>query len=259
MCAIDSLAEGVNEPFGVREEGILLPPFNDISMPVEGRSVHLEEEMVEDDAGAAQASQNRAAEPVRRNAFRAALMIYTKRLRGGGGIGLPLFTPSYDVVPTFVFSTSIMLVLAAIDVFALEPYALQAYFPMFGASCALTTCLITSSGAQPRCLFLTHFVGALLGLSFGHVTKSLEQPLGRLLAGVFAVGVLSPLTTLFGGFQPSSSATAVLAAFHEYGRMNDEGFMFLVVPVILGVFIIFILSWVANNLIPWRTAYPLWW
>ncbi|ORC93232.1 uncharacterized protein TM35_000011090 [Trypanosoma theileri] len=259
MYALDVETEGVRELVGGRGEGIILPPCDSSSITAEERSVKFEEEMMEIGGSVSQDSENSVTSPVRMNVFCVALSTYIKRLRGGGVEGLPVFAPSLDLVPTFLLSIGIMLVLAAVDVFALEPYGLQSYLPSFGSSCALTVCLMTTPGAQPRCFILTHFIGAFLGLSFGHATKTLEQPLGRLLASVFAVSVLSPLMSLLGWFQPSSSATAVLAAFHEYGRMNDEGYMFLVAPVLLGVFIIFILSWVTNNLVPWRPAYPLWW
>ncbi|RNE95695.1 HPP family protein, partial [Trypanosoma conorhini] len=94
---------------------------------------------------------------------------------------------------------------------------------------------------------------------FAHATGSLAQPLGQLLAGAFAVALLTPACLLFGWFQLSSSATAVLAVFHKRGRMHDAGYIFLVTPVLLGGLIVFACSWLMNSLIPWRPSYQVCW
>ncbi|ESL09465.1 hypothetical protein TRSC58_02812 [Trypanosoma rangeli SC58] len=152
-----------------------------------------------------------------------------------------------------------MLFLAVVDEYGLSQYGLQLYLPSFWASCALTVCLTTAPGAQPQAQLGSHFFGALFGLSFAHATKPLGRPLGPLLASTFAVALLTCVCLLFGWFQPSSSATTVLAAFYRHGPMHDAGYIFLLTPVLLGVVIVFVFSWLMNNLIPWRPAYPICW
>ncbi|EKF26345.1 hypothetical protein MOQ_009966 [Trypanosoma cruzi marinkellei] len=187
------------------------------------------------------------------------LLVYLRRLRGAGEKGLPFFTLSIDLIFTFLFSTGIMLILAVVDVYGSEPHGLQAYLPAFAASCALTACFTTTPGAQPQGLFGSHLLAALIGLSFSHATHSLEQPLGHLLASVFAVAFLASACHIFGWFQPSSAATAVSAVFYENGQRKDGGYIFVLFPVLIGVTIIFVLSFLLNNLVPWRPAYPVWW
>ncbi|EPY39022.1 HPP family protein [Angomonas deanei] len=119
-------------------------------------------------------------------------------------------------------------------------------------------CLLVSPGAQPRALILTHIVGAFLGVSWGHITKSLPEPLNHLLASAFAVPMITVLMMMTGTMQPSAAATTCLAAFHTYGEMKDQGFMFLVTPATLGPCVLVFLAWILNNLIPWRSNYPLW-
>ncbi|KAF8290921.1 hypothetical protein TcBrA4_0114890 [Trypanosoma cruzi] len=184
-------------------------------------------------------------------------LVYLRRLRGAGEKGPPFFAPSVDFIPTFLFSTVIMLTLGVADVYGFEPHGLQAYLPAFAASCALTACFTTAPGAQPQALLGSHLLAALVGLSFAHATHSLEQPLGHLLASVFAVAFLAPVCHIFGWFQPSSAATAVSAAFYENGQ-KDGGYIFVIFPVLIGVSIIFVISWLLNNLIPWRPPYPVW-
>ncbi|EPY27378.1 HPP family protein [Strigomonas culicis] len=118
--------------------------------------------------------------------------------------------------------------------------------------------LLTSPGSQPRALVATHIVGAFLGVSWAHITSSLPQPLGQLLACAFAVSILTALMMITGTMQPSASATTCLAALHEYGAMKDQGFMFMVCPALLGGCVICFLGWILNNLIPWRHCYPVW-
>ncbi|RNF00620.1 HPP family protein [Trypanosoma conorhini] len=214
---------------------------------------------VEDPQGAPPATGGHVSAPREVAASRCFLAVYLGRLRGAGETGPPALALSLDLLPTFVFSTGIMLLLAVVDEYGLGQYGLQLYLPSFWASCALTVCLITAPGAQPKSLLGAHLLAALFGVCFGHATGSLAQPIGQLLAGAFAVALLTPACLLFGWLQPSSSATAVLAVFHKQGRMHDAGYIFLVTPVLLGGLIVFACSWLMNNLIPWRPSYPLCW
>lgn len=188
-------------------------------------------------------------------------LVYLRRLKGAGQPGLALFAPSWDGVPAFLFTAITLIVLAVIEYFGLEPYDLGmlSYLPSFGASCCLVMCLLTSPGAQPRALVFTHIVGAFLGVAWAHIFNSLPKPLSQQLACAFAVAIVTALMMLTGTLQPSASATTCLAAFHLYGQMHDQGFMFMVTPATLGPCVIVFLGWLFNNLIPWRHCYPVWW
>lgn len=190
-----------------------------------------------------------------------AVKAYFYRLRGAGKPGPPILNPTWDAIVTFVFASGSMMILAVIEAFGLQPYdkGLLSFLPSFGASCAVIFFLVTPPGAQPRGMVLTHLMGAFLGVSWAHVTNNLPKPLSQLLASTFAVSMLTPMTMFFRSFQPSSSATACLGAFHLYGQMNDKGYMFLVTPALLGPCVLAVLGVLLNNLIPWRHCYPVFW
>eukprot|EP00796_Vickermania_ingenoplastis_P006312 gene6312-4542_t len=185
---------------------------------------------------------------------------YCRRCMGAGQPGPSWFNFSYDAIFTCIFSITTMTILATIQYYGLRPYDLGmlSYLPSFGASSTLVFYLSTSPGAQPRALILTHITGAFLGVSWSHITDSVDPPLYQLLACAFAVSMMTALMMLTNSFQPSASATTCLAALHSYGQMKDQGYMFLVTPATLGPVIIVFLGWVFNNLVPWRRSYPSW-
>lgn len=185
---------------------------------------------------------------------------YFRRCLGAGHHGPPWFTFSYDVLFSCLFSIINMTILATLQYYGLTPYNLGmlSYLPSFGASSTLVFYLYTTPGAQPRALILTHICGAFLGISWAHVFKPVGEPLSQLLACAFAVGMMTAIMMVTSSFQPSASATTCLAAFHLYGQLNDQGYIFLVTPAIIGPVIIVFLGWIFNNLIPWRHCYPSW-
>uniref|UniRef100_A0A0A9ZH78 HPP transmembrane region domain-containing protein n=1 Tax=Lygus hesperus TaxID=30085 RepID=A0A0A9ZH78_LYGHE len=98
--------------------------------------------------------------------------------------------------------------------------------------------LTTTQGAQPRALVCTHVLGAFLGVSFSHITHPLPAPLNQLLSSAFAVSIITVFMMITGTLQPSASATTCLAAFHLYGEMQDQGYMFIVAPALVGPLVI---------------------
>lgn len=185
---------------------------------------------------------------------------YFRRCLGAGHHGPPWFTFSYDVLFACLFSITNMTILATLQYYGLRPYDLGmlSYLPSFGASSTLVFYLYTTPGAQPRALIMTHICGAFLGISWAHIFKPVGEPLSQLLACAFAVGMMTVIMMITSSFQPSASATTCLAAFHLYGQLNDQGYLFLVTPAVIGPVIIVFLGWILNNLIPWRHCYPSW-
>lgn len=190
-----------------------------------------------------------------------AVLAYFKRLAGAWNPSPPWFEWDWDAFPAALFTVITLLVLAIIESFGLQPYnkGLTSFLPSFGASCCLCMCLMNAAGAQPRAMIVTHIVGAFLGVSWSHITKHLPSPLDQQIACAFAVAILTVLMMTTGTMQPSASATTCLAAFHLYGEMRDQGFMFMVAPATVGPCVIVFLGWVLNNLVPWRHCYPVWW
>ncbi|KPA81984.1 hypothetical protein ABB37_03167 [Leptomonas pyrrhocoris] len=188
-------------------------------------------------------------------------LAYLRRLKGAGQPGPAFWNPTWDGIPAFLFTAITLEVLAVIEAFGLQPYdkGLLSYLPSFGASCCMVFCLLTSPGAQPRAIVFTHIIGAFFGVSWAHITNNLPKPLSQQIACAFAVGIMTALMMLFGALQPSASATTCLAAFHLYGQMKDQGFMFMVAPATVGPLVIVFLGVLFNNIIPWRHCYPVWW
>lgn len=255
---------GTPEEEEEEEENAAGPPNEESGIPVElysERQVRRDETGGADDHAVAQEVLDAPASNVVETRHGNAALEYLKRLKGAGQPGPLWFVWTWDAIPAFLFTSITLMVLGVIEAFGLQPYnlGLQSYLPSFGASCCLVMCLYTSPGAQPRALILTHIVGAFLGVSWAHVTKSLPNPLGQQLACAFAASTLTVLMLMTATFQPSASATSCLAALHLYGQLKDQGYMFLVAPAAIGPCVIVFLGWVLNNLIPWRHCYPVWW
>ncbi|EAN87360.1 hypothetical protein C3747_335g105c [Trypanosoma cruzi] len=99
---------------------------------------------------------------------------------------------SVDLISAFLFFGGITLLLGVADVCGFELHGLHSCLPAVGASCALKVFLTTAPGAQPQGLLGSYLFAALIGLSFAHTTRSLEELLGHLLARVFAVVLIAP-------------------------------------------------------------------
>lgn len=191
------------------------------------------------------------------------LRAYLRRCCGAGAPSPSWFGFDWDVLPACLFSWVTLVTLATIESYWLQPYGdgLLAILPSFGASSTLVYCFYTTTGAQPRGLLLTHICGAFLGISCAHITKAIgiESQLSILVACAVAVAINTAVMMVFNCFQPSASATTSLAALHPYGKIHDQGYMFLVTPATIGPVVITIFACIFNNFIPWRPAYPVWW
>ncbi len=119
----------------------------------------------------------------------------------------------------------------------------------FGASAVLIYGAVNSPLAQPRNLILGHILSALVGvISFKMFSSNI------LFASAFAVATSILVMQLTLSLHPPGGATALIAVVGSE-QIHDLGFMYVLIPVTSGAFILFILALLINN-IPKNRSYP---
>ncbi len=119
----------------------------------------------------------------------------------------------------------------------------------FGASAVLIYGAVNSPLAQPRNLIVGHVLSALIGvISFKLFSSNI------LFASAFAVATSILVMQLTLSLHPPGGATALIAVIGSE-QIHDLGFMYILVPVFSGSFILFILAILINN-IPKHRYYP---
>lgn len=132
----------------------------------------------------------------------------------------------------------------------LNPEGLTLLIGSFGASCVLIYGAVNSPLAQPRNLILGHFISALIGVTCFKLLPNyiwVAAPLAVSLA-IIAMQILKAL-------HPPGGATALIAVTGGT-TITDLGYTYAFSPVLSGVFILFIIALVCNN-IPKNRKYPL--
>jgi CBS domain-containing membrane protein len=124
----------------------------------------------------------------------------------------------------------------------------------FGASCVLYFAAPNSSLAQPKNAFFGQLIGGIVGISFRNI---FTEPETRWVGVAFAVATTTTLMMVFNVIHPPSGATALIAASLTH-LPPGRGFLFVVVPVIVGNLLMMVLSLLLNNLNPYR-HYPDYW
>lgn len=122
----------------------------------------------------------------------------------------------------------------------------------FGASAVLIYGAPRSPLAQPRNLIGGHVVSALVGVSIYMVLPS-PIWLSAALSVSLAIAAMHITKTL----HPPGGATALIAIIGGE-RVHALGFHYVVMPVFLGAFLMFLVAWITNNLVKGR-SYPLYW
>ncbi|EKG04545.1 hypothetical protein TCSYLVIO_004396 [Trypanosoma cruzi] len=173
------------------------------------------------------------------------------------------FFPSWDLLITFVFICVSMLVMALIEFYFLHKYAIHLilFIPTFGASATILFAVPGAHLAQPRALFFSHISAAILGVSAVNVFQFVpEKTFGLKCVAALVVGVHLVLMCLTNTAHPPASGTcisAVLAPLNGY--YHDQGYLFVVFPVLAGCILLFLCSWILNNMLESRSPYPKYW
>ncbi len=134
----------------------------------------------------------------------------------------------------------------------LEPRALTLMLGSLGASAVLVYGVITSPFAQPRNLIGGHVISAIIGVA---CQKLLGGNVWMAASAALSLSVVAMLLTRT--VHPPGGATAMTAIFGGK-RVADLGFLYVLVPVALGAFILLAVGLIVNN-ISRKRIYPAYW
>lgn len=119
----------------------------------------------------------------------------------------------------------------------------------FGASAVLVYGAVNSPLAQPRNLIGGHILSAIIGvISFKLFSSNI------LLCSAFAVSTSILIMQLTLTLHPPGGATALIAVVGSE-QIHDLGFLYVLIPVTTGAFILLIIAIIVNN-IPKHRYYP---
>jgi CBS-domain-containing membrane protein len=122
----------------------------------------------------------------------------------------------------------------------------------FGASAVLIYGAIKSPLAQPRNLLGGHILSALVGVLFYKLFHN-HMWLAASLAVATAIALMHLTKTL----HPPGGATSLIAVIGG-PRIYELGFLYALIPVGLGAFIMLLVALLVNN-IPRKRSYPEFW
>lgn len=174
------------------------------------------------------------------------------------------FYPSWDQLIAFVFTTLTLMVLGLIEHYGIHPlinHTLSVFLPAFGASCTVVFAVPKAPIAQPRNVIVSHVVAAIIGTALTDAFRSVEeQPFGQHCAGAIGVALHLVFMMFTNTMHPPASATVISAATAKINAYyRDEGFLFVITPVLFGSVFTTVFSWLLNNLVPSRSPYPQYW
>lgn len=190
---------------------------------------------------------------------------YLSRLRGSDqSLDVYGFYPSWDVLIAFVFTATTLVILGLIEYYAFYPlvnHTLSAFIPAFGATCTVVYSVPEAPIAQPRNVIISHVSAAIIGVALTNAFQSVkEQPFGQHCAGAIGVGLHLVFMIFTNTLHPPASATVISAATATLNTYyKDQGFLFVIAPVLLDALITTVVAVLLNNLILSRAPYPQYW
>lgn len=174
------------------------------------------------------------------------------------------FYPSFDQLVAAVFTCFTLVVLGLLHNYGFYPllnHTLSAFIPAFGATSTVVYAVPKAAIAQPRNVVFAHVTAAIIGTALTNAFRSVsEQPFGQHCAGALGVGLHLALMQCTNTMHPPASATVISAATATINAYyKDEGFLFVITPVLLDSIIVLIIAWLLNNLVASRSPYPQYW
>lgn len=159
----------------------------------------------------------------------------------------PSSSPSEQVVSTLGGLISIFLIsLCSYLILGLQ--GALAIVPSMGASAVLLYAVPHGPLSQPWALFTGHLTSAVVGVTVAFLVPNM------LVASGLAVGLAIGVMLLTRSTHPPGGATA-LAAVIGGDAIQQLGYFYAVVPVLLNCIIIFLVALAFNNIFAWR-RYP---
>ncbi len=142
---------------------------------------------------------------------------------------------------------------AGINYSLLDKTSLLLVIGSFGASAVLIYGAIKSPLAQPRNLLGGHVISALIGVTaFKLLAPHLW--LAAALAVATSIAVMHATKTL----HPPGGATALIAVISG-PNVTNLGYLYVLIPVGAGAFIMLVVALLVNNLAPQRRYPEFWW
>lgn len=145
--------------------------------------------------------------------------------------------------------------------FARHTVHLLSVIPPFAATTALLYGATQAPTAQPRAVLLGFLICGLCGVSCQLMFRqAAAQPISVYLGAALAVAVTLALSKFFSVIHPPACAAAISAALLAPNQeVEDQGFLFLVTPLLLGSLVLLTVAWLGNNMVPSRPPYPTVW
>lgn len=133
-------------------------------------------------------------------------------------------------------------------------------FPMVASSFAATAALLSAAPqsplSQPRNVVGGHVIGALTGHSIYRLTLALPHiKVYNPVINSISVGLTISLSSKLRLLHPPAAATAIVASTNIY---DEDGFLFVVRPVLVGSIVLVLLACILNNISTSR-SYPMYW
>lgn len=191
--------------------------------------------------------------------------MYLTRLKGEGKTA-PSLRPvaSWDPIATMFLCGVTLFILVAIHHwgFVRRGLNLSAIISAFGASCCMVFGASQVHASQPRAVIVGYLIGGLFGISFNNIFARSDNPeIAMRLGAALAVACSLTVMKITSYIHPPGCSAAIFAAYvmSRNQQYHDEGFMFLVTPLLLGSVVIALMGWLGNNAFPWRKHYPSEW
>ncbi|CAG8460187.1 293_t:CDS:2 [Funneliformis mosseae] len=126
-----------------------------------------------------------------------------------------------------------------------------------GATAILIYGTCDSPLAQPRNLYLGHITSSLIGITVNIMMKQITaNPIGyKWLTCALSVSLSMLVMQLTNTIHPPAGATALMLALDD-PKITSLGYLFAIVPVLLGVTLMFVISLILLNI---QNKYPVYW
>ena len=172
------------------------------------------------------------------------------KLLGTGSLVVPSRRSALEATCDGFFAFVGITVLALLHTLCV-PHSLLQLVASFAASAVLVFGAPSSPLAQPRNLVFGNLVSAVCGVAVAKIF------LGSLqwLASALAVGAAVLFMGLLGVTHPPGGATALIAVIGGPG-VEEQGWLYIVQPILTGSLVLLVTALLCNNLHP-RRSYPV--